>query len=85
MKFIAGNNKRDLIIETDTLIMGHVEGNISVLSGAKLHLEATLKGNLYLSKHSSLSISNKMIGNIYDRGASIEFVNGKVEGDIIKC
>ncbi|MFC0560154.1 hypothetical protein [Halalkalibacter alkalisediminis] len=83
MKVITGNNKQDLLIETDTLVMGSVEGDIRVLSGAKLHLKAKVKGNIHLNKDSVITIQDKVIGNIYDSGASIEVIDGEVEGEIL--
>ncbi|WP_102346291.1 hypothetical protein [Bacillus sp. Marseille-P3661] len=83
MQIIAGNKNENLIIEKDALVIGNVKGDIKVLSGAKLHLKAVLKGNLYLKKDSIVSIQNFVLGNIYDCGASIEFVNGEVKGEII--
>ncbi|GAE37098.1 hypothetical protein [Halalkalibacter akibai] len=83
MKIIAGDKKENLIIESDALVIGRVEGDIKVLSGAKLFLEAQLTGNIHLNKHSHVSIQNNVSGNVYDYGATIEIVKGKVIGEII--
>ncbi|GAE37615.1 hypothetical protein [Halalkalibacter akibai] len=84
MQIISGNKKEDLLIEKDALVIGSVEGDIKVLSGAKLHLTAKLIGNLHLSRHSIVSIQNNIIGNIYDSGATIEIVSGELHGEIIR-
>lgn len=83
MQIIFGNKKEDLLIERDALVIGTVEGDITVLSGAKLHLKAKLKGDLHLSKASIVSIQNVILGNVYDSGASIEIVNGEIQGSVV--
>lgn len=84
MQIIVGSKKQNLIIETDTLVTGNVEGNIKVLSGAKLNLTGRLHGDLHLCKHSVVSIQNKVFGNVYDHGSSIEIVNAEIKGEIIR-
>ncbi|MFV8829477.1 hypothetical protein [Alkalihalobacterium sp. APHAB7] len=72
MKLIIGNNLSDAIIEVDTIIKGKVKGDIQVLSGAKLFLYAELTGDLYLRKHSTVSIYNSIDGTVYNDGGKIE-------------
>ncbi|MDE5414465.1 hypothetical protein [Alkalihalobacterium chitinilyticum] len=72
MKLIIGNNLSDAIIEVDTIIKGKVKGDIQVLSGAKLFLYAELTGDLYLRKHSTVSIYNSIDGTVYNDGGIVE-------------
>lgn len=83
MQIIIGNKEEDLLIERDALVIGTVEGDIKVLSGAKLHLKAKLKGDLHLCTDSIVSIQNVIFGNVYDNGASIEIVDGEIQGDVV--
>lgn len=71
-----------VIIETDTMITGEIEGDVIVLSGAKLDLVAPVKGDVTLMKFSKATIRGQICGNLYDEGAEIE-LSSTVKGKII--
>ncbi|WP_100404913.1 hypothetical protein [Bacillus solitudinis] len=84
MQIIKGHQPGDLVIEKDTMVIGEVQGNIQVLSGAKLTLDATVLGDIHLKKNAMVLIQNKLEGNIYNSGGVIDLLNGEVTGEIIK-
>ncbi|MEB1807403.1 MAG: hypothetical protein LPK26_08895 [Bacillaceae bacterium] len=84
MELIIGDQKGNLIIEKDTKIIGSVIGDIKVLGGAKLNLDAKVNGDLYLNKNSIAYIKGSISGNIYNYGSSIEFLNSDLNGKVIK-
>ncbi|GAE26887.1 hypothetical protein JCM9140_2993 [Halalkalibacter wakoensis JCM 9140] len=82
MKLSFGKQTGEVIIEVDTKVMGEIDGNVFVLPGAKLDLEAPVKGDVTLMKFSKASIRGQIGGNLYDEGAEIELLS-TVSGDII--
>ncbi|WP_332631845.1 hypothetical protein [Halalkalibacter flavus] len=84
MKLISTNGlEEDLVVECDTLLTGTFNGNLTVLPGAKLCLDAKLNGDLYLRKNSIVSIQNTIVGNVYNEGGKIEMI-GLIEGKLIE-
>jgi acyl CoA:acetate/3-ketoacid CoA transferase alpha subunit len=79
LKFSFEKQIGDVIIEADTTVMGEIDGNIVVLSGAKLILVAPVKGDVTLMKFSKASIRGQIIGNLYDEGAEIEVLLSAVK------
>ncbi|KHF38011.1 hypothetical protein [Halalkalibacter okhensis] len=84
MNMISTNGQEeDMVIECDTLLTGTFNGNLTVLPGAKLCLDALLHGDLYLKKNSIVTIQSTIVGNIYNEGARVELM-GLVEGEMIE-
>ncbi|WP_078428777.1 hypothetical protein [Alkalihalobacterium alkalinitrilicum] len=74
MKLLFGEQNSDITIEVDTIVKGTVNGNIEVLPGARLELEAKVIGNVTLRKHSQISIMNHIEGQLFNEGAKVEFL-----------
>ncbi|MDE5416261.1 MAG: hypothetical protein LPK26_21645 [Bacillaceae bacterium] len=82
MNLSTVNQTGTVVIETDTMLMGEVNGNVIVLPGAKLDLEAKVTGDVTLKKFSVASIRGQINGNLYNEGARIELIRG-VRGEVI--
>ncbi|OLO40685.1 hypothetical protein BTR23_04190 [Alkalihalophilus pseudofirmus] len=50
MKIVSETQYGDVIIESDTMLMSEVKGNVTVLSGAKLNLISRVEGDVILKK-----------------------------------
>ncbi|MEB1809865.1 MAG: hypothetical protein LPK26_21660 [Bacillaceae bacterium] len=83
MKIVSEKQFGDVIIEADTMLLGEVEGNVTVLAGAKLDLLARVKGDLNLKKHSQASIRGPIEGNLYNEGANVELL-AAIMGEVIR-
>ncbi len=73
----------DVVIEADTMLLGEVDGNVTVLAGAKLDLLARVKGDISLKKHSQASIRGPIEGNLYNEGANVELL-AAIMGEVIR-
>jgi hypothetical protein len=82
LKFLFEKQTGEVIIESDTMIMGEIDGNVVVLTGAKLDLVAPVKGNVTLKKFSKASIRGQIGGSLYDEGAEIE-ISSTIKGNLI--
>ncbi|WP_332695026.1 hypothetical protein [Halalkalibacter lacteus] len=83
VKLLIGKQSGEVIIEQDSIIMGSVDGTVTVLPGAKLELTAKVSGDLILKSSSHVSIRGQIEGNVYDEGAKIEIMS-EVKGEIVK-
>ncbi|WP_216828184.1 hypothetical protein [Alkalihalobacterium elongatum] len=82
MNLTLVNQAGTVFIETDTMLIGEVNGDVVVLPGAKLDLTAKVKGNVTLKKFAIASIRGQIEGNLYNEGARIELIS-EVKGEII--
>jgi predicted acyltransferase (DUF342 family) len=84
LNIIAGHLKENITVERDTTITGKVVGDINVLPGASLDLNAEVVGNIYLQKYSQISVRGTISGNIiYHNDTNIELIS-KVQGELIE-
>ncbi|ADC51703.1 hypothetical protein BpOF4_18310 [Alkalihalophilus pseudofirmus OF4] len=72
MNLFFEKRNSDVIIEADTKVMAEINGNLTVLPGAKLELTAPVQGDLILKRYSKASIGADVNGIVYDEGASLE-------------
>jgi hypothetical protein len=83
LKLLIGKQSGEVIIEQDSIVMGEVDGTVTVLPGAKLELTAKVSGDLILKPSSQVSIRGPIEGNVYDEGAKIELIS-ELKGEIVK-
>ncbi len=82
MKEIKEHLRGELKIDSDTIILGMISGNVTVENSAILEIHGTINGNINIGADTLVIIQGRVSGNIVNKGTCE--IYGSITGELIK-